>query len=751
MPKTSSWRKYLNVYFFYTLSLLLVVFIYLNIRNLEHEAILEDSKQESLKRKVAIEEQILENLSVLKVLQVYIQKEQSIKRVEFSNLVIPIIESNQSIQAIEWTPKVLLKDRRSFELKAVKDGYSDFYFTERDNNGRFVIAKVRDYYFPIYYLEPLMVNEKVFGFDISTTSFVKKHLFSEISKYGLAYSSSYKLVQDTSQYALINYLPVYSFEGETNKANLDKNNLIGLVTGVYKTSTIIDYSLRKFPQDFLVQIYDKTDSLKSKELYTYIPAHLDKSIRANSSGYKNIYSIKFANFAWELVFISYPKNKGWNTSTLILFIGVLLVIFLTLIIYLNKRKSVSLQLSNEHLIEELRKRIQSEEELKLSEERFSKLFYYAPLPITFIRISDRAIIDVNLSFEAEFGYSKKTVIGRTSKEIGLWVNVDNWNSFYDLFLITRELSFFEAEIHTKNGSIRTCLITGSIIRIQEKDYFYAFFQDITERKKAELALKYSESLYREVFNGVNDAIFVQDIATATIIDANRRASEMSKYTHEEIINLNPKELSSYEYPYTYEELTKRYNESINVPDTIATEWQVRDKNGNLFWVEINFKQVTIDNKLCSLSVIRDISERKKAELALSSSELKYREIFNSVNDAIMISDIEERKIIDANLKAVELYKYSIDELKSIDVNLLCSGFYPYTNEELSKLSINIFNSKKPLITEWYARDKEQKLFWVELSIKPAIIDNRPIILSVIRDISERKKIEKLLIENEFPF
>jgi PAS domain S-box-containing protein len=69
------------------------------------------------------------------------------------------------------------------------------------------------------------------------------------------------------------------------------------------------------------------------------------------------------------------------------------------------------------------------------------------------------------------------------------------------------------------------------------------FEDITERKLVEEALKRSELTYREIFESVNDAIFVHDADSGRILDVNRKMCEMYSYTYEEALMVEVGDLS----------------------------------------------------------------------------------------------------------------------------------------------------------------------------------------------------------------
>lgn len=748
----SHFKTYFLIYFFFIISALVVCFVYYIVRDFEYQEVLKSNKTEVLKRKDAIEVHLKENLSILKILQAYIQNNQEISREEFRRIVNPIIESNQSIQALEWIPRVSSIQREFFESNAEKEGMVQFFFKEYDTKGQIIRAKQRDFYFPVYYLEPLKSNENVLGFDISTYTFSKKNLSSAIKKFGFAFSSGLKLIQDSSEYGLVNYLPVFAINNESKK------EIKGYLTGVYKTSVIIDHALLEFPKDIAILVYENSNLIGSKLLYSYIPsksnvklnnAYLNSLIKPKD--FINEYVINLANFSWRLVFVSNHSNEFWSLSSVILAIGSLLVVFLTTILFLNKRKSISIAQFNQHLMKELTTRVQFEKELKLSEEKFSKLFYFAPIPITYIRLFDRTLVEINPAFERTFGYVKEGILGKTTFEIGMWLSEEKWNDYYNIFFQLGEIKYHETEVRTFDGALKTCLISGSLIRMHDQDYIYTFFQDISERKRAEVALHDSEMKYKDVFNLVNDGILISDLETGQIVDANSKIAEMHKYTIDELKCIDLALLSAGVYPYTYEELSKQFINSFNNNSSFLIEWQAKDKEGKLFWIEVSFKEAIIDNKKRILSVIRDISERKKVEKLLIENEFLFRFQFNnSILGIVIVST--DNLFIRANKKYCDILGYSEEELHG-------RPWTDFTYHEDFESEAILINQMLLGETEGYEKNKrllkkDGSLAYVNISVSCFRNPDKSIyyIIAYIFDITDRmdmeNKILKTIIETE---
>lgn len=123
----------------------------------------------------------------------------------------------------------------------------------------------------------------------------------------------------------------------------------------------------------------------------------------------------------------------------------------------------------------------------------------------------------------------------------------------------------------------------------------------------------SSESYRAIFDAVNDAIFLHDLETGAILDANQGAADMFGYTYEEVLRLNISQMSSDEAPYTAADSAHKIQKTVEAGPQFF-EWRSKRKSGELFWTEVSLKCLTLDGQKRVLAVVRDVSERKQAEV-----------------------------------------------------------------------------------------------------------------------------------------
>ena len=135
--------------------------------------------------------------------------------------------------------------------------------------------------------------------------------------------------------------------------------------------------------------------------------------------------------------------------------------------------------------------------------------------------------------------------------------------------------------------------------------------------------------------------------------------------------------------------------------------------------------------------------RIQAEQALRESERRYREIFNTPNDAIIIHDPEEGIILDINEPGLDMLGYARHELVGTYVGKLSSGEKGAITSEALTL-IRMAAVKGPQVVEWHLCRNDGSVFWSEISFKAAQLMDRHCVVSVVRDITARKEAEESL-------
>jgi len=253
--------------------------------------------------------------------------------------------------------------------------------------------------------------------------------------------------------------------------------------------------------------------------------------------------------------------------------------------------------------------------------------------------------------------------------------------------------------------------------------------DITDRRRNERRLK----LFRTLIDQSNDAIFVIDLKTGRFLDMNEMAGESLGYRRHELLERGVTDIDP-DVPdaAAWEESARRIRER----GWAIREGRLRTRSGKLIPVELNGKRVVFQEKEYIVAVVRDISERKRSEAALQESEEKYRNLFHQSSDGIVLYDLSGR-ILDVNEKSLQLLGYSRSEL--LDMNIF--ELHPASFRERSEAVLDRIKREKQINFEGEFLTKQGSVFPAEVSCNLFTLGGREVIQGIVRDISERKKME----------
>lgn len=252
----------------------------------------------------------------------------------------------------------------------------------------------------------------------------------------------------------------------------------------------------------------------------------------------------------------------------------------------------------------------------------------------------------------------------------------------------------------------------------------------------------SEKQFRSLFDNAADAIFIADAESGIIANANKAAANLLKLPIDSLIGLHQRELHPPEVN-NFSESTfrkqKKEIEEMNFANPVET--RVLCFDGTEIPVEVLASKVFYRGSECIMGIFRDITERKRAEVALKRSEAEWRNLFESANDAIIIFEPESEIILQANQKASEIYGFSKEELIGMSLKTRTKDVAKGEKQIKQTLDVGRYVNFE---TQQFNKDGDPVIFLINATAID--YDGRKAILSINRDITQRKRIEEELIK-----
>jgi len=269
-----------------------------------------------------------------------------------------------------------------------------------------------------------------------------------------------------------------------------------------------------------------------------------------------------------------------------------------------------------HLRQDIAERTRVQRELEASDERLQQILNNSSAVI-FARDAAGRFLFVNHEWERVFGIQSAEVVGRFDRDVRGEERAQAYRTHNQLVLERNMTMEFEETLPLEDGLHTYISIKFPLHDVDGRAYgVCGIATDITERKRADEALRASEASYRAIFDAAEDAIFIHDLDTARIVDVNARACTEFGYTREEFRTLSIGALSAGEEPYTQEQALRHFAQVV-AGQPIHVEWLCRTRSGTLRWHELYGKRVTIAGQDRVIALARDITDKKRAQADLA--------------------------------------------------------------------------------------------------------------------------------------
>lgn len=293
-----------------------------------------------------------------------------------------------------------------------------------------------------------------------------------------------------------------------------------------------------------------------------------------------------------------------------------------------------------------------------------------------------------------------------------------------------------------DGNRRPIIKTVVSVNLGGRPYLLETFLDISERQKAEVALRESEKRYRTLFDSASDAIFIQDLS-GHFLEVNRAACDRLGYTREDLLGMNPRDIEAPPFKgllmdWIDEVKNGGFLEMMRGGRSIFDTVHVR-KDGSYVPVEISCRFIEFENAPALLLIARDITERRRMEgiRALLAS------IVQSSEEAIISTELDGT-VVSWNPGAENLFGYTDAEMKGQPMSRIVP---PELHHEMIEVLERLGQGERIQHYETVRLRKDGSRVEVSLSVAQLKDANGQVIgtATIARDITQRREAERALL------
>jgi PAS domain S-box-containing protein len=343
----------------------------------------------------------------------------------------------------------------------------------------------------------------------------------------------------------------------------------------------------------------------------------------------------------------------------------------------------------------------------------------------------------NAGAEKMFGYTPSEMIGASIRRLIPLARQTEEAKILGQIKRGESVRHFETVRVRKDGSTVDVSVAVSAIKDRTGKIVGAskVARDITERKNSEEARRTSEVRYRALFEYAADGIVIAN-PESYYIDANASACRMLGYTRGELVGLHAKDIVTQ----TEVAHIETALEMIKARSAYHREWQFRRKDGSVFLADVMATMMPDGNLL---GMVRDITERRRTETAFAASELRYRRLFESAKDGILILDAETGMVVDVNPFLITTLGFSHEEFLSKAIWEL--GFFKdiWANEEkFAELKDKEYVRYEHLPLETSTGQRIE----VEFVSNVYLVEGKKVIQCNVRDVTARREAEESLCQ-----
>lgn len=248
-----------------------------------------------------------------------------------------------------------------------------------------------------------------------------------------------------------------------------------------------------------------------------------------------------------------------------------------------------------------------------AEQRFEKTFNANPAPAVICRLSDLRYIKVNPGFLEMTGYARDQVIGASTYELDILERAERKDLAIQRLRDVATIPQMQAELRLPDGGSKQVIVAGQPLVLNDEDCMLFSFVDMEPRHKAEVALRQSEERFAKAFRLTPVPILICSADEQRLIDVNQAFLDTLAYDSDDVLGKTVAQLDFIDEKAERARLLAALEKTGRVD---RADMRIRKKNAEVLECAVSADTVNIQNTVCYLLVLMDITERKHTELEL---------------------------------------------------------------------------------------------------------------------------------------
>ena len=394
------------------------------------------------------------------------------------------------------------------------------------------------------------------------------------------------------------------------------------------------------------------------------------------------------------------------------------------------------------IVENVTERKHAENSLRESEEKYRVLFEGSPLGILAADVETGAFVVANPSMCRMLGYSEPEIMQLGITDIYPKDALDLAKSEFELMVQHKKMMTSALPCLRKEGSVLYADITAAATIINGRSCMVGFFSDVTDRRKAEEALRRSEERFSKAFKTSPYSYVIARKEDGRIIEVNDAFTRISGFSREEALAGSTLSLGIW----VDQKDRQRMLAALDQNGVIERmETRLRAKNGEIVTALLFARMIQLGDQSCILSIMEDITERKQAEEALRESEENFRVLFNESPMPTLMSEMPSGKMNYVNKRLAEQVGRNVEDIIGKTPNELNLLRNPDDQDKLTKII-----AEKGYVdnVELEETMPDGALGAVSISMRLVTLRGKPHCMTIIQDITERKRMEEALQKSE---